>query len=52
MNENEAIETLVEYLSVVRDVVNSYTNDEIGVDELKELVEGMGNVLDSFAEAE
>lgn len=55
MSETEAIETLevlVDYMSVVRDGVNSYINGETGLKELEDMVNGLDNVLDSFAEVE
>ena len=51
MNESEAIETLemlVDYMSVVRDVVNSYLNGEIGLKELADMRDGLDNFLDLF----
>lgn len=55
MSETEAIETLevlVDYMSVVRDVVNSYINGEIGLKELEDMRDGLDSVLDSFGEVE
>lgn len=55
MSETEAIETLevlIDYMSVVRDVVNSYVNGEIGLKELEDMRDGLDNVLDSFGEVE
>lgn len=53
MSETEAIETLevlVDYMGVVRDVVNSYINGEIGLEELADVRDGLDNVLVSFKE--
>lgn len=55
MSETEAIETLevmVDYMGVVRDVVNSYINGEIGLKELEDMRDGLDSVLDSFGEVE
>lgn len=55
MSETEAIETLevlVDYMSVVRDVVDSYLNGEIGLKELEGMKDGLNTVLDSFGEVE
>lgn len=55
MSETEAIETvevLVDYMGVVRDVVNSYISGEIELEELADMRDGLNNVLDSFSEVE
>lgn len=55
MSETEAIETLgalVEYIQVVNEVVEAYLNGETDISSLKELSEGMKNILKSFEEVE
>lgn len=51
MSEAEAIETiisLVDYIEVVSEVVETYLNGGTGIDSLEELDKSMKDILNSF----
>ena len=43
---------MMEYLCLVKEVVEAYLNGETDISSLEELSEGMKNILESFEEVE